>query len=358
VNRRTVLGWLGVVAACLTTGCASTTIHKDPGPHDKGLRFYRPKPYLLLTPLDHSKWGEVGPDEMVELKLEWLPDFSEEYSVRARTGIGVNKTKITLKDGWNLTQLDVDTDAKFKDNLDAITNLVKAAAPSGLIAPPTKKPSTTSGERTDDDMIQDPNRPYRATVRATNVPIGYYESVIGRGPDGRKQLYGWRYVGFAPFVGCPLAPSGAECAPCEPNQLFGLVFERGVMTFKPLVVLPGGADSGQTKRPVAMPPEPPAPPKQTNQQTTPADPVEVVKGEAAAFVKSQGVSGFDASRIPKPTPDPTDPKRLVFTVQVTPSELVTAGKTRDVLEKALNDNRSKLSVPEPEKTVVFVVVEK
>ena len=28
-------------------GCTSTTVKQNPGPHDHGFRFYRPKPYLL-----------------------------------------------------------------------------------------------------------------------------------------------------------------------------------------------------------------------------------------------------------------------------------------------------------------------
>ena len=36
-------------------------------------------------------------------------------------------------------------------------------------------------------------------ILATNIPFGFYEAVIARDPKGKKQLYGWRYVGFMPF---------------------------------------------------------------------------------------------------------------------------------------------------------------
>ena len=74
-------------------------------------------------------------------------------------------------------------------------------------------------------------------VRASNVPIGYYESVIGDDScPGKKQLYGFRYVGFIPFGSCPINPTGSTTAGCADGSmpLFGLVFARGVMTFKPV----------------------------------------------------------------------------------------------------------------------------
>jgi hypothetical protein len=69
------------------------------------------------------------------------------------------------------------------------------------------------------------------------VPVGYYESVVGPDPySGKKQLYRFRYVGFIPFATCPINPTGSAAACCADGSmpLYGLVFERGIMTFKPL----------------------------------------------------------------------------------------------------------------------------
>jgi hypothetical protein len=76
-------------------------------------------------------------------------------------------------------------------------------------------------------------------VRASNVPLGFYEAVLARDPQGRKQLYGWRYVGFQPFNGCPLAAGGQEPACCNDFETYGLVFDNGIMTFKRLGVVRG-----------------------------------------------------------------------------------------------------------------------
>lgn len=320
---RRLLTYFCLFLLLVGAGCASTTVHKDPGKHDKGLRFYRPKPYLLITPLDAAKWGNVGPDEMVEMKLDWLPDFAEEYSVRIKTGIGTNKTKVTLENGWKLTNLDVDVDAKFKDNLDAITNLVKTVAPSGLLAAP--KPKTTGA---DDEMVEDPSRPYRAVVHATNVPLGYYESVIGHGPDGHNQLFGWRYVGFAPFAGCPMVPTGGDNCPCDPNNVYGLAFENGVMTFKQLTTLPGAGDAGQTRRPIAMPPSTPAEVKKSTEDK--------VKDAVVNAMKSLKLGDFSAKLVTI-TPTPIGASNTVaIDVAVTQTTLMSVGLKVEDVQKALD----------------------
>jgi hypothetical protein len=200
--------FLAIMVPICLAACASTTVKKNPGPHDHGIRYYRPKPYLLVQP------PAAGSDEFVTLTLDYLPDFSEEYSIHIRTGIGKNKTSVTLDKGWNLTKLDVDIDSEIPQNIEAFAKLLSAVAPKGLIPTEGSVP--------------------KAKVKATNVPIGYYESVISQGPDGKKRLYGWRYVGFAPFAQCPMESGGLEVACCKDQLLYGLVYESGAMTFKPL----------------------------------------------------------------------------------------------------------------------------
>lgn len=207
-----------VAIAAVTCGCnPRTVIRKDPGPHDKGVRFYRPKPYLLLSPLEEKDVaGNITASrEKVKITLEWLPDFSEEYSIDVRPGLGSNNTSISLEHGWNLTQLNVTIDSQVDENLSAVGGLVGAAAPLFSM-----KGAEAQG------MV----------VPATNVPLGYYEAVLGRDMDGKKRLYGWRYLGFVPYAHCPIESTGVECRPCDDGSLdlYGLVFENGVMTFKPL----------------------------------------------------------------------------------------------------------------------------
>lgn len=209
--KTTILVWLLVVAAF--SGCLPrTTIRKDPGPRDRGVRFYRPKPYLFVKPM----MAENKPvDGFVSLEQVTLPDFSEEYSIHVRTGLGTNETAITLDDGWNLTQLNVKLDSQFDENLKAAAELAKAIPTGG------------GGDR---EM--------KMAVRATNVPMGLYEAVVSEGPDSKKRLYGFRYVGFMPYSTCPIESCGAEQHTCCDDVIYGLVFEDGAMVFCPLSETP------------------------------------------------------------------------------------------------------------------------
>jgi hypothetical protein len=64
--------------------------------------------------------------------------------------------------------------------------------------------------------------------------MGYYEAVISQDSEGKKRMYGWRYLGFSPYSPCPQESCGVECQTCQSSELFGLVFVDGVMTFRPL----------------------------------------------------------------------------------------------------------------------------
>ena len=202
-----------LLAVLLLAGCLPRTrVIPHPSPDEEGLRFYRPKPYLLVAP-------EAGSDgRKVRLSLEYLPDFSEEYAVQIRSGFGINVTTVELEDGWNLVRLHGELDAQIDEQIRAFADLLQAA---GKLVPTSQAPEPTAA------------RP-QIVVEAANVPLGFYEAVIARGPGGRKRLYGWRYVGFAPFQPCPFDAMGAECLPCQQAGLYGLVFRKGVMVFEPL----------------------------------------------------------------------------------------------------------------------------
>jgi hypothetical protein len=214
---------LGVVL-----GCASTTVKKNPGPHDHGVRYYLPKPYLLVT-TSHvdKKAGDVTTREFhknkVDIVLEMRPDFSEEYSIHARAGVGINKTEIELEDGWMLKSVNFKVDSNTTENINAISSLL------GNLGPLKK----TAAEGT-----REPVEVARG-VEAHNVPLGYYESVIEPDGCGKKRIYGWRYVGFLPYSACPTDLTGAQCKPCTDGEIYGLVYEHGVMAFKRLDLLAG-----------------------------------------------------------------------------------------------------------------------
>jgi len=167
-----------------------------------------------------KKTVTVPSDEFVSIQLQWLPDFAEEYAIDIRSGLGVNETELTLENGWNLTSLNTKLDSQTDENITAFANLLDSVGSlPGIERAAT--PSEAGGAQ-------------RIVVRATNVPLGYYESVIGCDECGHKQLFGWRYVGFMPFNGCPSRATGSSHHCCHTADLYGLVFDSGIMTFKRL----------------------------------------------------------------------------------------------------------------------------
>jgi hypothetical protein len=211
------------VVLAVAVGCASTTVKKNPGPHDRGVRYYLPKPYLFVSTAVAKDGDKLVPQHgKVSIALEMRPDFSEEYSIHVRSGVGINKTTITLEEGWKLKAVDMTIDSNFSSNVDAVAGLldnVKKLNPTGV--------KTEDGER---QMLA-------ASVTAHNVPMGYYESVIGCDSNGKKQLFGWRYVGFAPFANCPVDIRGTQGQACADGEVYGLVMENNIMVFKKLDVL-------------------------------------------------------------------------------------------------------------------------
>ena len=213
--RMTVcLAMLGLLAGCLP----STKVYKNPGDQDHGVRFYRPKPYLLIKPMLNRAGDPV--DGYVTIDTVMMPDFSEEYSIHVRSGLGTNETRITLADGWRLDGLNVDLDSSTDENLKAFADLVK-------LVPTLTSAGADAGS---------------ISVRASNIPLGYYESVISQGNDCKKRLYGFRYVGFMPYASCPLESCGWEQTDCYDGGVYALVFENNSMAFRPLHEIARGGD--------------------------------------------------------------------------------------------------------------------
>lgn len=179
------------------TACASVTV--TPLAPDgtalknkaEGLRYYLPKPYLLVTELPSETMSTPGPSTDARsasqlpppqnpatppqftppggdggekkddasasgapstntsyaastsryvLKLIYLPDLEHPMSIRARAGLGTAQMKPTLQDGWMLTALDASADAKTAEILTSIAGIIgavkggggdKAGAPGG-----------------------------------------------------------------------------------------------------------------------------------------------------------------------------------------------------------------------------------
>ncbi len=215
---------IAILLSACTLGCTPKVIvTPHPGPDTKGIRFYRPKPYLKVVPavVQVGKDSTEVEPSLVTISLEYLPDFSEEYAIDVRSGLGIAEVSLKLEDGWNLTEISQSLDSQTDENISAAGDLIKAI--SGVI------PTSQNGD----------GKTTPFTVRATDVPLGYYEAVLGCGSDGRKRLYGFRYLGFLPYETCPTSLRGSGVGYCgDPTMpLYGLTFEGGRMVFRPLTAM-------------------------------------------------------------------------------------------------------------------------
>jgi hypothetical protein len=166
--------------------------------------------------------GSNSRPSKISIDMVYMPDFAEEYAVELKPGLGIGELNMTLEDGWNLTNVGIKTDQQTDEILSSVAEVVDATAGFG-----SKGGDTPS-----------------SALYATNVPFGFYEAVIATDPCGKKQLYGWRYVGFMPFQSCPVQPSGQSPVNCNCGEIFGLVFVDGILQFARIGEIP--------QQPVAM----------------------------------------------------------------------------------------------------------
>ena len=235
-----------LVILFFTVGCVPPRVIVTPNPcaDTKGIRYYRPKPYLLILPFSEvttttDPRAKSAPadettqkkttvelskinDEFVTMQLEYLPDFSEEYAIDVKSGFGINETSFRLENGWKLTEINQKLDSQTDENIKAVGELISSA-------------SKALAKSSPDNTVKGNEALGNQPIRARNIPYGYYESVIGKGPDGRKRLFGWRYVGFVPYASCPIDACGSESMCCnQTGDVYGIIFEDGIMVFKEL----------------------------------------------------------------------------------------------------------------------------
>ena len=118
--------FLIILALLILTGCANTTVTKITPKNDnsaKGIRYYRPWPYLLVS-------QDANDPESLDIKTVYLPNIKENYAINTQSGLGKLDTSITLEDGWKLTQYSDKTDTKIPETIQAIgsvsTDTIKA----------------------------------------------------------------------------------------------------------------------------------------------------------------------------------------------------------------------------------------
>ena len=119
-----------------------------------GVRFFRPAPHVWITSTAPSERVDVTSVELREgdrttrstrstaeqgyaAEIVMLPDYSREYVIRWRPGLGSVKPDFELEDGWNLVGFASSIDTQSHEVIGALTgavsNVGKLAA-GGLLA--------------------------------------------------------------------------------------------------------------------------------------------------------------------------------------------------------------------------------
>ena len=102
----------------LMGACAKVTVtHVPMGDTSPGVHFLRPRPYLLVS--------AQGKD--LKSEILWLPDHSQEYVINANPGLGKANLSVKLKDGWMLTDVGAEADARVAETLTALGNVLEVA---------------------------------------------------------------------------------------------------------------------------------------------------------------------------------------------------------------------------------------
>lgn len=80
---------------------------------------------------------------MLQYKIIWLPDLSQEYAIQMNPGLGYIEFKPNLENGWNLVGFEAKLDPKTKELIEAVTGLLaKAVTAIPTIKAPPGVPQT------------------------------------------------------------------------------------------------------------------------------------------------------------------------------------------------------------------------
>lgn len=108
-----------LVAVATLGGCAHTRYYSDAElRHPTGVRFYSPKPYLLVA-------RNGAPEAPVQVSIIYLPDLANPQYARPKGGLGKSKLEMKLEGGM-LTTLGQESDPGVGATLTAIGSLTGA----------------------------------------------------------------------------------------------------------------------------------------------------------------------------------------------------------------------------------------
>ncbi|WP_114748926.1 hypothetical protein [Pleomorphovibrio marinus] len=105
---------LATVLLSNAIGCAKIKIINDEGT-EKGLKFYYPKPYLLV---------EYNPakDVAVKTSIIYLPDRNDYYYAKSRSGLGKAELKVDFQNGY-MTSFGNTSDSKVSETIKSVADL-------------------------------------------------------------------------------------------------------------------------------------------------------------------------------------------------------------------------------------------
>lgn len=142
----------GCATAPYSVPVSRQAIEQSPG---EGIPYYLPHPYLVVTKnfegktvteSKTAKKNEEGKDESVTeatktepaeidtnrdvyaMQVIYLPDSTQKYALKFKRGWGSYKASINLVDGWKLSGLNAEGDAKTAETISAIGTAVKDIA--------------------------------------------------------------------------------------------------------------------------------------------------------------------------------------------------------------------------------------
>lgn len=133
-----VLGW-----ALVLPGCASVKFYSDDGlTKQTGLKYYAPKPYLLVARNETDKGTQVS--------VVYLPDLEHPQYARFTAGMGSSELKIDFANGI-LTSYGLKSDTKVAETLTALAamgtaagGVIRSAAEAAAASRTAPPPATAS----------------------------------------------------------------------------------------------------------------------------------------------------------------------------------------------------------------------
>ncbi len=117
---------------CVLTNCVPVQVkklvnHQVDKNAPKGLRFYRPHPYLVVT--RSVKKTDKVTETVCTSRIEYLPELEDAYVIELKPWLGTVDAKFKFEDGWKLTEYGQISDARIPETINAISGLIGAIGP-------------------------------------------------------------------------------------------------------------------------------------------------------------------------------------------------------------------------------------